>query len=347
MHTIARDFSCLRTALAALHRGRTAGGDGGRTTAKYSSPVRAALLVCAAVLAVSAQGRPKQAVTRMDDQLAPVVQSFRGRMGIAVVDLESGETPVAINADERFPTASAIKTAVMVEAWQQIADGRLSLDTLVRLREADKVGGAGILSRMHDGLDVTVGDLLHLMVALSDNTATNMLIARVGTARVNDRLDALGLTNTRLFRPTFRDGRADVLPELEREYGLGMSTPREMARLMAAIARGRVVSRAACDSMLGILRGQQDRAMIPRLLPAVEGVQVANKTGTDEEKQAGADGVRRHVRADAAVVTGPGFGYAIAIFARQVEDTRWGVENEAVTTGARLSRIVYDHFAGR
>jgi hypothetical protein len=97
--------------------------------------------------------------------------------------------------------------------------------------------------------------------------------------------------------------------------------------------------------MLATLRAQQDRAMIPRAIPAAPGVQIANKTGTDEEKHPGPDGVRRHVRADAAVVTGPGFGYAIAIFARQVEDTRWGVENEAVTTGARLSRIVYDAYA--
>jgi hypothetical protein len=124
-----------------------------------------------------------------------------------------------------------------------------------------------------------------------------------------------------------------------------MSTPREMARLMAAIGRGQVVSAEACERMLATLRAQQDRAMIPRAIPAAPGVQIANKTGTDEEKHPGPDGVRRHVRADAAVVTGPGFGYAIAIFARQVEDTRWGVENEAVTTGARLSRIVYDAYA--
>jgi beta-lactamase class A len=301
--------------------------------------------VCAALAAVLAQEASPGPATAMQAQLAPLVDSFHGRLGIAVVDLASGETRAAINADERFPTASTIKTAVLVEAWQQIEDGRLAIGGVVELRKEDKVGGAGVLNRMHDGLALTIGDLLHLMIALSDNTATNLLIARVGTSRVNAKLDALGLTNTRLFRPTFRDGRADALPELEREYGLGMSTPREMARLMAAIGRGQVVSAEACERMLATLRAQQDRAMIPRAIPAAPGVQIANKTGTDEEKHPGPDGVRRHVRADAAVVTGPGFGYAIAIFARQVEDTRWGVENEAVTTGARLSRIVYDAYA--
>lgn len=282
----------------------------------------------------------------MDDQLSAAVKGFRGRMGVAAIDVETRET-IGVEADSRFPTASTIKTAVMVEAWQQAADGRLPMDTAVTLRDTDKVGGAGVLRGLHDGLALTVADLIDLMIVLSDNTATNLLIERVGTARVNARLEGFGLRETKLFRPTFRDGRADVLPELEREFGLGMTTPREMARLMAIIAEGKAVNRAASDAMLATLRRQQDRAMIPRLIPTDDRIQIANKTGTDEEKQAVKDGVRRHVRADAAIVTGPGFRYVVAIYARQVEDTRWGVENDAVTTGARVSRMIYDYFSKR
>jgi beta-lactamase class A len=280
----------------------------------------------------------------MEDNVGAVVKAFRGVMGVAAIDLRTGET-IAVNADSRFPTASTIKTAVMVEAWQQVADGLLSMDTTLTLHDADKVGGAGVLRGLHDGLTLTITDLIHLMIVLSDNTATNLLIGRVGTARVNERLDAYGLKETRLFRPTFRDGRPDVLPELEREFGLGMTTPREMARLMAIIAEGKAVNREASDAMLATLRRQQDRAMIPRLLTADDGPQIGNKTGTDEEKHALADGTKRHVRADAAIVTGPGLSYVIAIYARQVEDTRWGVENDALTTGARISRMIYDHFS--
>ena len=158
------------------------------------------------------------------------------------------------------------------------------------------------------------------------------------------RLDAYGLRNTRLFRPTFRDGRADVLPDLEREFGLGMTTPREMATLMARIAEGKAVSPAASAAMLATLRRQQDRAMIPRLLG--DDVEVGNKTGTDEEKRQGPTGRKGHVRADAAIVTGPdGLRYVIAIYARQVEDTRWTMENDALTTGAGISKLVHDYFA--
>jgi beta-lactamase class A len=279
----------------------------------------------------------------MEQQVAAVVTSFRGQMGVAAINLRTGET-IAVGADARFPTASTIKTAVMIEVWQQATDGRLSMDTPVTLRDTDKVGGAGVLRGMHDGLSLTVADLIHLMIVLSDNTATNLLIGRLGTAAVNARLDAYGLRDTRLFRPTFRDGKPDVLPELEREFGLGMTTAREMARLMALIAEGKAVSRPASDAMLATLRRQQDRAMIPRFI-ASDGIEIGNKTGTDEEKHPGKDGVKRHVRADAAIVTGPNLSYVIAIYARQIEDTKWGVENEALTTGARVSKMIFDYFS--
>jgi beta-lactamase class A len=276
-----------------------------------------------------------------DDGVAREVRQFTGIMGVSATNLLTGEQ-INIDADRRFPTASTIKTAIMLEVYAQAADGRLTLDAPLALTKADKVGGSGVLNGLHDGLPLTIRDLLHLMIALSDNTATNMLVARVGTKNVDDRLASYGLHETRLFRPTFRDGRADVFPELEQEFGLGMTTPRDMARLMALIADGRAVNPEASAAMLQTLRQQQDRAMIPRLLPG--NVQVGNKTGTDEEKHAAADGVKHHVRADAAIVTGKNVKYVIAIYARDVQDTRWSVENDAVTTAARISKLVYERF---
>ena len=303
------------------------------------------LILGLAVMVPAGQSPAGGGTNGMDQKVDEIIRGFRGVMGVAAINLRSGET-IAVNADTRFPTASTIKTAVMIEAYQQAADGRLPLSTAITLKEADKVGGSGVLNGMHEGLSLTVADLIHLMIVLSDNTATNLLVGRLGTVKVDERLDSYGLRDTRLFRPTFRDGKADVLPDLEREYGLGMTTPREMAKLMALIAEGKAVSAAASEAMLATLRRQQDRAMIPRLIPSARGLTIGNKTGTDEEKHAGADGVRRHVRADAAIVTGPDVRYVVAIFARQVEDTRWGIENDAVTTAARVSLLLYHHFAG-
>ena len=195
---------------------------------------------------------------------------------------------------------------------------------------------------------LTVSDLLHFMIAYSDNTATNLLVGLVGTANVDALLDAHGLTRTRLYRPTFRDGHADVLPEEEKEFGLGSTTPREAARLLELIAEGRVVSRAAGDEMIALLAEQQDRAMIPRALPFErEAILVANKTGWDEEKRPDAKGFKGDVRCDAAYVKSPKARYVIAICARRIRDKSPGVDNEALRTGAELSRIVYEHFQGR
>jgi len=243
----------------------------------------------------------------------------------------------------RFPTASTIKTAVMVEAYHQAADGTLSLDDGVVLNEADKVGGAGVLNGLTAGTSLKVRDLIHLMIVLSDNTATNMLVTRLGTARIDARLTGYGLKETKIFRPTFRDGKPDIFPELEKEFGLGMATPREMGKLMALIAGGRAVSAEASAAMLATLQRQQDRAMIPRLLP--DGVQVGNKTGTDSEKTTDAHGRRGAIRADAAIVNAKDLTYVVAIFTRRGVDTRGGPDNAGVVAGARISRAVFDHFA--
>lgn len=276
------------------------------------------------------------------DAFEAAIRQFDGEAGFHARNLLTGEE-LSVNADTRFPTASVIKTAVMLEAYQQDENGTLALDARLTLKEEDKVGGSGVLNGLSTGLALPVRDLVHLMITVSDNTATNLLVNRLGTRKIDDRLVALGLTSTKIFRPTFRDGRADLFPELEKEFGLGMSTPREMAALMAMIAEGKAVSPAASTAMLETLRRQQDRAMIPRLLPG--SVQTANKTGNDTEKIAGPGGRRGAIRTDAAVVTGEGVRYAIAVFTRRGADTRGGVDNAGVLLGAKIARMVHERFA--
>ncbi len=268
-------------------------------------------------------------------------QAFHGVLGVAAKNLTTGETAF-VNADTRFPSASSIKTAILVEAFRQIGEGKLQSQQIVTLREEEKVGGSGVLTNLHAGLPLTLTDLLELMITQSDNTATNMVVGLVGTANVNRTMESYGLAETKLFRPTFRDGKPDVLPELEKEFGLGMTTPREMARLMELIADKKAVGPQASEQMLEILKRQRYVDMIPRGLPP-EAV-VANKTGQDEEKVAGADGGFRQVRADAGIVAGPKARYVVAILTRQVDDTRWSVDNDALVVGGAISRLIYEHF---
>ena len=299
------------------------------------------VLICAGLcFALSPQAvTPSTANMKL---IQAAIASFDGTVGLAARNLTTGEE-VVVNGDTAFPTASAIKTAVMMEAWHQSVAGTLSMDERVTLRDNDKVGGSGVLNGLAGGLQLEIRDLIHLMIVLSDNTATNLLVERLGTRKIDERMEAYGLLRTKIFRPTFRDGKPDVFPELEREFGLGMSTPKEMATLMALIAEGRAVNPQASAAMVATLRKQQDRAMIARALP--DGVEVANKTGTDSEKLADARGRRGAIRVDAAIVTAGTLRYVIAIFVRHGGDTQYTVDNEAVLLGAKLSRLIYDRWA--
>jgi beta-lactamase class A len=286
------------------------------------------------------------AVERTADtsRVRALAERFEGELGVLAKHLGTGET-IAWNADVRFPTASVIKVAIMVETFEQIARGALKADTIIRVRDAARVGGSGVVRELHDGTELTVRDLIRLMIVVSDNTATNMLLERVGVASVNRRLAAYGLKNTRLLRPTFGK-KAEVDPELEREFGLGMSTPRDMAALMELIAAGRAVNADASAEMRAILEAQQDDRMLPRRLPfGTRDIVVGNKTGTDEEKLPDGSGVRGHVRADVGIVRVDGATYVAAIFARRVKDRSWMADNAALVTGAEISRIIFDSFA--
>ena len=284
----------------------------------------------------------------VETRIAEKVRGFHGVMAVYAKNLDTGEV-IAVNADQRFPTASLIKVAVMAETFRQMNAGKFGKDTTVTLRDKDKAGDETIpLNMLHDGTVLTVSDLLKFMIAYSDNTATNLLVGMVGTANVDALLDSYGLKKTRLYRPTFRDGHADVLPEEEKEYGLGSTTPREAATLIELIAQGKVVSQKAGDEMVALLATQQDRAMIPRSLPfETEEILVANKTGWDAEKIPDAKGFHGDVRNDAAYVKGPKARYVIAICARRIRDKSAGADNETFKVGAEISRMVYDRFESR
>jgi beta-lactamase class A len=298
----------------------------------------ATFLLAATALAVPVRAAgPSPLERRLEERL----RTFPGRLGVAALDLDTGET-VAVNADTRFPTASVIKVPVMATVFHQIADGRIRKDQLLTLNEEEKVGGSGVLHSLRAGAQFSVADLLYLMIAISDNTATNMLVGLVGTKNVDDLMAQSGLPLTRLYRPTFRGGKADVFPEEERQFGLGSTTPREMARLLEKIARGTMVGPAASEEMVALLRKQQDRDMIPRRLPETDDVVIASKSGTDSRTRP--DGKEGAIRNDVAIVSTPKGRYVVAIFTQGVTDLRWGADNEALVTGAEISRLVFDHF---
>ena len=291
--------------------------------------LRSAALVaalCLAPLALPAQDdsastRAKQDVlwSRMEDSVRAIAGRTDAVVGVAILDLADGRAFYS-NADALYPTASTIKIALLAELYRQDehrAGARLADPYTVDAKDA--VGGAGIMGGLTPGVTrLTNRDLARLMVALSDNSATNVLIDRVGMDSVNATLDRLGLRKTRLRRHMMdaqaaRAGRENT------------ATPRELVTLLAALHGGRVLGKAAADSCFAMLSTLKN-GYVTRLLPP--DLAVANKPGD-------LDGVRN----DAGVVLVPGRPFAIAVMT-----TYSGDDRAAEGSIAEIARAAWRYF---
>ena len=152
----------------------------------------------------------------LEESLRPLIEAHRGKVAIAVKHLTTGEE-YRHNADEPMPTASLIKLAVMIEAYQQAAEGKVKLDDPVTLVEADKVPGSGILTaHFSAGATFPLRDAVRLMMVYSDNTATNLVLEKIGLASTASRMEAWGYPNTKIHSKVFRQNITDSKPGLRR-----------------------------------------------------------------------------------------------------------------------------------
>ena len=212
----------------------------------------AAALALAAAAAATAPARAQPAqrtllAERFRADLAALARRTSGVLGVAAVDLATGER-FGVNDTLQFPQGSAIKIAILLELIRQGEAGQLRLDERVAVRAADQVGGTGVLAHFADGASsLALRDLATLMIVLSDNTATNILIDRVGMERVNATLAATGAPRTRLQRRMIRPAESARGQE-------NLSTPAEAAELMARLARCQLpVSAAGCAELRRVL----------------------------------------------------------------------------------------------
>ncbi len=197
------------------------------------------------------------------------VAASGGLAGVALIGPDGNE--INWSGDRRFRAASTIKIAVMIEVFRQVERGQLGRDDLVTLTDSDRIPGSGVLLHLHAGLALTVDDLLYLMISISDNTATNLLIDLTGLDGINQTLAELGLTESRMNRRML--GRTPREDEPE-----NWIVPTEMARLMHLIVTDRAASPPSCATMRDLLRTQQCQTRIARHLP--EGTVWGSKTGS-------------------------------------------------------------------
>lgn len=285
---------------------------------------RTLVVVVLFVAAARAQDDP------LTSKLMPLIERHAGEVAVAIKHIESG-THFEHRADEVMPTASLIKVAVMTEAYAQAEAKKLDLKKHVTLKGDDKVQGSGILtSHFSDGLSLPIRDAVRLMIAYSDNTATNLVVDQIGLKSVTERMTELGLPDTRLHAKVFH-GETSIAPDRSKKYGLGSTTAAQMLKLLEQVQRGELVSKAASTAMLEHLRACQDRTMLPRYLP--EGVKIAHKTGAVTS-----------VRCDAGLIETDAGTIAICVLTNNNQDHRWNDENAANVLIGKIARETFFHF---
>jgi beta-lactamase class A len=193
-----------------------------------------------------------------------------GTVGVAVYGAE-GEL-FSHNGDRRFRAASTIKVPIMIEAYREIDQGTLNLADRSRLRDDDRIPGSGVLSHLHAGLELTLADLLLLMIAVSDNTATNLMLDHTGLEAVNDTMQSLGMTNSVLGRRILGHLPKPGDPE-------NWATPSDFARAIHAIVTNQAATPESCEQMLETLEQQGEIRRISRFVPADPGVRWGTKPG--------------------------------------------------------------------
>jgi beta-lactamase class A len=273
-----------------------------------------------------ASARAKQDLlwSRMEDSIRRIVLETDAVIGVAIVDL-TDQRSFFLHADEVFPTASTIKIAVLSELYRQNeratagSAAGAKLGDLYTVDAKDVVGGSDIMAGLTPGVSrITNRDLATMMVAVSDNSATNVLIDRVGMERVNALLSQLGLEQTRPRRHMM-----DV--KAAREGRENTATPHELVTLLGALYRDQVLGKAITDDFFKMLGTHKD-SYLPRLLPT--DVATANKPGD-------LDGVRN----DAGIVFVAGRPFAIAVMTTFGRD-----ERDSERSIARIARAAWAYF---
>lgn len=261
--------------------------------------------------------------------LDSIADAHRGVVGYSIIDIENG---VRMNrrGDETFSTASLIKVPILVTVYDLVANKQLALDDPLTVLKIDKVPGAGIIQYLHNGTVLTVQDAAWLMTTISDNTATNLLLDRIIIRRVWNKMDSLGLRNTKVHSKSFLRN-SSVAMDSSVKYGLGVTTPNEMARLFELLALGKAVSPASDSAMLDILEHNEDGQLLQRY---AGGARAAHKTGATDQVRTECSLFYLRNRIVACVLT------------KENKDIRWVIDSEPQLAMARMGEAIVKAWGG-
>jgi beta-lactamase class A len=267
----------------------------------------------------------------LESRLAAIPKTGLGKTAIAVKHLGAGES-LYINADEPLPTASLIKFPVMIEAYQQVAEGKLKMNQPVTLRKADRVPGSGVLTNLiSDDVTLPLIDVIRLMSVVSDNTATNLVLDQIGMDATAKRMAAWGHPETQIHSKVYRRKDTTISPERSERFGLGSTTARDMVQLLEKLHGGKLVSPEACKEMVEIMKKCDDDWKFPRFLPPE--VSVAQKTGSVSD-----------ARTAAGILAWKKGPVALCVLTAANTDKSFKPDNAGDLYCARVAKEVFDYF---
>jgi beta-lactamase class A len=281
----------------------------------------------------------------LDRQIQSIAAAHHGRVALYARNLKTGQT-ASLSPDLPVKTASTIKMGILLDAAEQIHSGHATLAERLVLTKDNQVEGSGVLGQLTPPIALTLGDILTLMIVLSDNTAANMAIDRLGLEHINSTLRAAGLRQTVLYKKVYVPANGPM-PADQPLFGLGKTTPREMASIVERFAtcnldlespasKAQLTAQQAqvlCGAILHMLRNQQDRESLPRYIESMDtsehGSAIANKTGALDQ-----------VRNDVALISTKNGPVVIAGFTFDNADQRWNGDNEGEQTLAKLAQAI-------
>lgn len=292
------------------------------------------LMLAAAVLMLAPVcGRADEA-SSLETTLRGMITGFSGTVSLYARNLDTGRE-IGIEPDRRVRTASTIKLPIACALAAEVEAKRAQWNERLTIRAQDKVSGSGVLAEFSDGETVSLKDARTMMIVVSDNTATNLILDRISTDKVNDFMQSIGLTQTRSMRKIRGDGtqlkpaqgwsREGEKSENQR-FGIGSSTPREMVRLLELLEQGKVVSETASKDLLGVLERQQYKDGIGRYSGDWR---IASKSGSLDA-----------LRSDVGIVYTPHGRIAIAITVDDMPTIDYSPENVGSKLIADLSKTL-------
>ena len=291
-------------------------------------------MLLAGFLAVTPLGARSAEPSSLEVKLRRRITGFAGTVSLYARNLDSG-SEVGIEPDRRVRTASTIKLPIACALAAEVEARRARWDERLVIRAQDKVSGSGVLADFSEGETISLRDAQTLMIIVSDNTATNLILDRIGADAVNDFMNSLGLTKTRSMRKIRGDGtqlkpaqgwsREGEKPE-NKKFGIGASTSREMVRLLELLEQGRVVSPAASKDLLSILERQQYKDGIGRRSGEIR---IASKSGSLDA-----------LRSDVGIAYTPHGRIAIAITVDDMPEIDYSPDNIGGKLISDLSQVL-------